>query len=823
MAIPPRCTYRLQFHRGFTLRDGLARVPYLEALGVSHVYASPLLCARAGSTHGYDVCDPTRLNPELGTEADLEALVRALREREMGLVLDLVPNHMAVGTPENRWWWDVLRHGRASRYAGYFDVDWDAPLGDGGVGRVMVPVLGDALEVVLARGELTLDPSGPEPVLRYHEHVFPVNPGSLEPAGGVEEGQDGLRRLLARQHYLLADWRRGDAELNYRRFFNITHLAGVRVEVPEVFEATHGRVLTWWRRGWLDGFRIDHPDGLRDPGEYLERLAAAAPGAWIVVEKILETGETLRAGWPVAGTTGYDFLNRASGWFLEPDGEKALTAIYGAFTGETTDYPALVREKKRQVLKTVLTAEVTRLMRDLDLWVTRAGALAEWAGWDRARVRSALIEWVANLPVYRTYVRSDAGEVGDEDAMAIGETGHGAEAQRPDDKAFFRWLGEALRLRWGMDRPEGRDWIMRFQQLTGPAMAKGVEDTAFYVFNRLVALNEVGGDPGHFGLATRAFHAACERESRDWPWTQCASSTHDTKRGEDVRARLQGVSEEPEAWAEAVRGWAAMNERHRRGAWPDRNAEYLYYQTLAGAWPIGVERAWAYMEKAAREAKVHTSWNDPNPDYEGALRGFVADTLSDGAFAAAVGRWVEERDDAARVRSVAQTLLKVAAPGVPDVYQGTELWDFSLVDPDNRRPVDFDLRRRVLEALDGAEVGTVWAHRAEGWPKLWTLWRALRVRRRRPEVFAARGNYRALMAAGRDADQVLAFVRGDAVVAVVPRRGAGPGEDWGDTWLPVPSGRWENAMTGEMVEGGEVGLGDLLRRFPVALLQRMED
>ncbi|MBX3746879.1 MAG: malto-oligosyltrehalose synthase [Verrucomicrobiae bacterium] len=828
MATPPRCTYRLQFHAGFTLRDGLAVVPYLDALGVSHVYASPLLRARSGSLHGYDGCDPTRLNPELGSEGDLEALVEALRRRGMGLVLDLVPNHMAVGTPENRWWWEVLRDGRASRYAGYFDIDWEAAPGDGAGGRVMVPVLGGPVEAVLERGELAVDRSGPEPVLRYFEHVFPLNAGSMEGLEGLGEGPEGIGRLLARQHYRLADWRRGDAELNYRRFFNISHLAGLRVEVPEVFEATHGLVLEWWRRGWLDGFRIDHPDGLRDPRGYLERLAAAAPGAWIVVEKILEPGESLRADWPVAGTTGYDFLNRASGWFLDAAGERPLTEAYASFTGEGTDFPALVREKKRHVLGTVLEAEVTRLLRDLDRWVAGAGAgsAPEWKGWDRGRVRSALIEWIAHLPVYRTYVRADAGEVSREDEEAVAAAGCGAEGQRPDDGPFFRWLGEAVGLRWGAEVAAGRDWVMRLQQLTGPAMAKGVEDTAFYIFNRLVALNEVGGDPGHFGVGTEAFHAASGCVSREWPWTQNASATHDTKRGEDVRARLQLLSEDAAAWAEAVRGWSAMNDRHWRGARPDRNAEYLYYQTVVGAWPIGLERVWAYMEKAAREAKVHTTWTDPDAAYEAGLRGFVAGTLEDGAFAASVGRWVAERDEAAQVRSVAQTLLKVMAPGVPDVYQGTELWDFSLVDPDNRRPVDFERRREVLGALEGADVETVWAHRAhraEGWPKLWTLRRGLEVRRRWAEVFAARGTYRALRPVGREADRVLAFARGEGVIAVVPRRGARRDEDWGDTRLGVPLGRWENRMTGETVEGGEVEVAALLRRFPVALLQRMEE
>lgn len=818
----PRATYRLQFHRGFTLRDALVLVPYLHALGVSHVYASPLLKARAGSTHGYDVCDYSRLNPELGTEADLEALVAALRERGMGLVLDIVPNHMGIG-PENPWWWDVLQHGPASRFAGCFDIDWDPPdprLRD----KVLLPVLGDEYERVLTRGELRVVCDGSDVTVRYFEHRFPVAPESLlvpgrfltEAVAEFNADTAALDRLLARQHYRLTWWRHGDTHLNYRRFFTITDLAGVRVEDPQVFSDTHNCVLGWHQRGWLDGFRVDHIDGLRDPARYLQRLSRAAPGAWIVVEKILEPAETLPRAWPVAGTTGYDFLNRLGGLFVDPAGEQPLTEFYAAFTGEPTDYPALAREKKRLILREYLVAEVDRLRRLLQSAAARHGR-----NFAPDTLRAALIEAVAGFPVYRTYARTQPRQISNTDLDHIQAALATAREQRPDlDPAAFDFLGALLRLE--LRGAAADDFVARFQQLTGPAMAKGVEDTAFYCYGRFVALNEVGSDPSRFGLSVADFHRACRRAQTERPAAMLATSTHDTKRSEDVRARLYLLSELPGVWADTVRRWSAMNGRLRRDGFPDRNVEYCIYQMLVGVWPLSPERALDYLVKAVREAKQHTAWTRPDLVYEQAVKDFAVGAVTDAEFVTDLERFVTPLVEPGHVNSLAQTLIKLTAPGVPDLYQGTELWDFSLVDPDNRRPVDFALRRRLLEETRGLSAEAAWARRGEGVSKLWLIQRTLALRAQRPELFDA-GGYEPIEATGARAGHVVAFCRGGAVTTVAPRLVWQLGGAWADTTLALPHGLWLNELTGDVVRGGRVPLRDLLRRFPVALLSRTHD
>ncbi|MBI4660756.1 MAG: malto-oligosyltrehalose synthase [Verrucomicrobia bacterium] len=838
--LAPRATYRLQLQARFSLRHALELVPYLSALGVSHLYVSPLLRAQSGSTHCYDVCDCSQLNPELGAEADLESLASALRERGMGLVLDIVPNHMGIG-PENPWWWDVLTHGPASRYANHFDIDWNPP--DAGLkGKVLVPVLGDEYERVLERGELKLELAQGIPVLCYFEHRFPIAPGSLvfldEPFEAalkeLNANRAAMDTLLQRQHYRLVFWRHGDSQLNYRRFFNVSTLAAARVEDPQVFRNTHHRILDWLQRGLFDGLRIDHPDGLRNPQQYLQRLRAAAPLAWIVVEKILEPGEELPADWPVAGTTGYDFLNRVTALFVDPAGEKPLTEFYAEFTGESVDDAAIARKKKRRVLHKLLAAEVNALTRLLEQLAQRHKLACT-----REQLRQALIEVFIGFPVYRTYAQPDLADsspavpISPDDLRHIeqalmaarqAETGLGA--------ALFEFIGDLLRLR----RRGGAEseFVIRFQQLAGPAMAKGVEDTAFYCFNRFIALNEVGGDPGQFepgfpsgqisgGMGNVAeFHRHCARVQRAWPQTMLTTSTHDTKRSEDVRARLCVLSEIPEEWSGAVRRWSALNERHRRNGLPDRNAEYLFYQTLAGAWPLPADRAFAYMEKASREAKQHTSWTEPNPAYDAALKQFVMAAFDDPEFTSEVQRFVESLIEPGRINSLAQTLLKLTAPGVPDIYQGTELWDLSLVDPDNRRPVDFEIRRRLLEALANLSAEQVWQRRDEGLPKLWLIQKTLAVRRRRPEPFGAGSSYEALAANGTKAAHVVAFIRGSEVIATAPRLVVGLAGDWANTTVELPEGEWRNQLTGEPVGGGTCRLADLLRRFPVALLARKE-
>lgn len=882
MTVPLVATYRVQLNPAFDFDAAAAIAGYLADLGISHLYASPYLQAAPGSSHGYDVVDHTRVNEELGGEAGHARLVQALDAAGLGQILDIVPNHMAIVTPGNRWWWDVLENGPASRYAGYFDVDWDPPEAKLR-NTVLLPILGDHYGRVLEAGEITLVRDGGSFAFHYFEHAVPVAPRSLdsllgaaarrvgsdelafladafgalplatatdpisvrrrhrdkevlrlhlsrllerEPAiadaldevvAEINADPDALDALLERQNYRLAYWRTAGRELGYRRFFDINSLAGLRAESGQVFAATHHRILRWLDRGILDGVRVDHIDGLRDPAEYLRRLREAAPDAWIVVEKILEPDEQLPDTWPIAGTTGYDFLNRVNGLFIDPAGEAPLTALYAEFTGEPTDYHAIVREKKHLVLRELLGSDVNRLTAQL---VDICEGHRRFRDYTRHELHEALREVIACFPVYRTYVRATTAEVSEHDTRFIRAAIESAKANRSDlDPVLFDFLGDLLLLR-ALGTPEA-EFAMRFQQLTGPAMAKGVEDTAFYTFTRFVSLNEVGGDPSRFGLAPAAFHHACAEARRRWPHGMVTTSTHDTKRSEDVRARLNLLSEIPAQWCEAVWRWSAHNAQHRRNGWPDRNTEYLLYQTLVGAWPIEVERVCRYMEKAAREAKTHTSWTAPNAAYEQALRSFVEAILADNVFLDDLAAFVAPLVEPGRITSLAQTLLKLTVPGVPDIYQGTELWDHSLVDPDNRRPVDFARRRALLAELDGASPETIWARLDDGLPKLWVIRQALHLRRRRPALFRWRGGYEPLFAMGPQAERVVAFCRGGAAITVVPRLVLTLGE-WKRTTVALPPGRWRNLLTGEEWDGGTIALARLLRRFPVALLEAVE-
>jgi (1->4)-alpha-D-glucan 1-alpha-D-glucosylmutase len=758
--------YRLQLRPEFGFAAAAEQLDYLLALGVSHVLLSPILTPAEGSTHGYDVADPTQVNPELGGEQGFARFAAAARTRGLGLVLDIVPNHMCISTRRNRWWWDVLRHGPASAYAHYFDVDWTQPL--------LLPWLGKPLAAVLAAGELKLDRvNDKEPRLLYHGLELPLAHGSA-PQG------DALAAILARQHYRLAHWTAGDHELSYRRFFDVNHLIGVRVEVEDVFLATHARILDWLRDGVLAGVRIDHLDGLREPARYLERLRAAAPDACIVVEKILARDEALPA-WPIAGTTGYDFLNRVQRVFLDPHGAAGLQAAYDAFAGPQPEFAAVALAGKRAVLAKLLHSDVRRLGRMARRLAPRGSALRHATG---PQLDAMVGEWAERLNVYRTYAPA-AGPLEDADRLRL------AAAAVPD-----YLLRE-------------REFLLSFQQLTPAVMAKGVEDTAFYRSFRLAALNEVGGDPDYFAISPAEFHAACAAAQRDWPHSLLNTSTHDTKRGEDVRARLWLLSEMADGWQEAALAWQRHNARYHHAAGPDANTEYLFYQTLVGAWPITPERMQAYMLKAVREAKVYTSWRQPHAGYEGALRRFIAAALSDARWLRTVAAFVEPLVAAGEVNSLAQLLLKLTAPGVPNVYNGAELWEFLLVDPDNRTPVDFALRRRELAAVA--------RH-----PKLWLLQRALQLRRERPAAFEAGGDYRPLAAEGVYAEKVLAFTRGEEVVTVVPRltmNVAGWPRAAAATWLNLPPGRWHDRLGGDE-HHGRVRVSGLLAHFPVALLAR---
>jgi (1->4)-alpha-D-glucan 1-alpha-D-glucosylmutase len=884
----PLSTYRVQLRSEFAFADAAAIAGYLADLGVTHLYSSPYLQAAPGSAHGYDVVDPTRVSEDLGGEEAHARMCRALGAAGLGQVLDVVPNHMAISDRRNVWWWDVLENGAASRYAAYFDVDWHSPqarLRD----TVLLPILGDHYGRVLEAGELVLVRRGGRFEIHYHEHRMPVAPRSLDtlilgaaercgspdlafiadslallpPATATDRasivrrhrdkevlsGQlarlaaetptvaaaldaatadvnadpDRLDELLQRQNYRPAFWRTAGQELDYRRFFDVHNLIGLRMEDERVFADTHALVLRWLKEGVLDGLRIDHPDGLRDPEEYFERLRDEAPDAWIVVEKILEPGEVLRESWPVQGTTGYDFLRLAAGLFVDPAGEEPLTRLYTEITGESGDWPALVHAKKLLVLGDMLASDVNRLA---EVFLEVCERHRRHRDYTRFELRQALREVAACFPVYRTYARAELGEVTEIDRHYVGEAIEAAKAQRPDlPTDLFDFFRDLLTLEVRGEAES--ELVMRFQQLAGPAMAKGVEDTAFYNFHRLVALNEVGGSPGEFGLSVATFHRLAAESQRLWPTAMLATSTHDTKRSEDVRARLSLLAEIPERWGGAVRRWCERNARHRRkDGCPDRNAEYLLYQTLVGAWPISAERVAAYMEKATREAKAHTSWTRTNPDYEEALREFVNGALGDAAFVADLEAFVAPLVLPGRINSLAQTLLKLASPGVPDLYQGSELWDLSLVDPDNRRPVDYDLRRRLLAELKtGDSTGkmtpeAILDRMDDGLPKLWLIHRALQLRRRLPDAFGPQGDYEPLQVSGPRADHAVAFARGGEVAVVVPRLPLRLGGDWQGSTVALPPGSWRNELTAEEVSGGERPVAELLARFPVALLAR---
>ena len=882
MSTIPSATYRLQLHSGFTFDDAARLSDYLAELGVTHAYCSPYLQAAPGSTHGYDVIDHTRSNVELGGEEGRRRFAASLRAAGLGQVLDIVPNHMAISTAANWWWADVLENGPSSHFASYFDVQWEPPearLRN----TVLIPILRDHYGRILEAGELQIVRRGTEFQVRYDENSYPISPSSLGPVLGraarqcgsdalafladafselprptatdrasvrrrhrdkavlreqlrrlleddpfvataidrvvadMNDDPDALHALLDLQNYRLAWWRSADRDLGYRRFFDIATLIGLRMEDEQVFQDTHQRVLDWVREGALDGLRVDHPDGLRDPKEYFDRLRGAAADTWIVAEKILHPDESLRDDWPVAGTTGYDFLNRVSGLFIDPDGEAPLTEFYREFTGETREYPLLLRDKKLLVLRNVLGSDVNRLT---DLLLQICERHRRHRDYSRHQLADALRELIAWFPVYRTYIQPYSSQLSESDRQYVGAAADAAVKQRPDVEAdLFEFLRDLLtQVITGELECE---FVARFQQLTPPAMAKGVEDTAFYTFNRFIALNEVGGDPSRFGTSVQRFHEAADEMQRRWPMAMLTTSTHDTKRGEDVRARLAVISEQPREWIEAVRRWSLLTQSHRTGDWPDRNTEYFFYQTLVGAWPICADRLTAYMEKASREAKVHTSWTSPNVEYDAALGTFVRSCLGDQAFMQDVGQFVETIVAPGRINSLAQTLIKLTWPGVPDLYQGTELWTLHLVDPDNRRPVDYDERRRALADVKSLTPPSIWQRADEGLPKLWVTHAALQLRRRHREAFADRGSYTAVHPQGPLACHVVAFRRGDDVMTIVPRLGTRAGGRWRGTTIPVGPGVWHDVLTGTRVDREAIDVAELWQDFPVALLERI--
>jgi (1->4)-alpha-D-glucan 1-alpha-D-glucosylmutase len=947
----PIATYRLQFNRRFRFEDGRKLLPYLGALGITDLYASPLFQARKGSTHGYDLTDPTRLNPDLGSEEEFEALARALKAAEMGLLLDIVPNHMAASS-ENRWWRDVLESGSGSAYAPFFDIDWHSSK-KALDRKILLPVLGDPYGNALENRELTVHLEKNGFAVRYGDTRLPLSiksylrilshrietleetfgpdspvfrelwslieaiehlpdaaagdPGAAAARAreeeairqslwrlcrtrpeirsyveenlriangrrGEPESFEALDRLLSEQHYWLSFWRLANEEINYRRFFAISDLVGLRVEDFAVFNASHELALRLVADGKVTGLRVDHIDGLYDPLGYLATLrdrilasagadAAASPGFYILVEKILLCGETLPPEWPACGTTGYDFLNTANGVFVSARGARELDEIYARFLGEKTDFEEEVYRSRKLVMETHFAGEMHALGKHL-------GSIAEQDRYGRdlprKEIRQALIEVTACFPVYRTYVRGH--DLSARDRRCLGRAlreaqRRGAEASAP----VYEFLGRVLMMEppaslSGEQREERRRFLMRWQQFTGPILAKGLEDTALYIYNRLVSVNEVGGDPVSPGIATGEFHRREEAALARTPHGMNATSTHDTKRSEDVRARINVLSELPREWEKCLFLWSHWNgEKKRRIGGrpvPDRNEEVLVYQTLLGAWPFEkseipsfVERVKEYLVKAVREAKVYTRWDRPNPPHEAAVRDFVDSILEDkgeNRFPENFLLFQKKIAPYGALNSLSQVLLKIACPGVPDFYQGTELWDFSLVDPDNRRPVDFPKRALLLNELQIRESGgaapllrEIVSRWEDGRIKLFLTYKALNFRKRHRDLFLS-GSYRPLPVSGAKKEHVLAFARehcGFWTIAAVPRlatRLVSPGEfplgpdAWGTRGgLLLPEGspdRWVNALTGEEIsafaaEGGRtLFMNEVFRLFPVALL-----
>jgi (1->4)-alpha-D-glucan 1-alpha-D-glucosylmutase len=884
----PYSTYRLQLHKGFTFDDAASIADYLQELGISHVYSSPYLQAEAGSMHGYDVVDHQKVNSELGGPAAHERFCTRLGEAGLGQVLDIVPNHMSLGK-ENRYWSDVLENGASSRYASFFDIDWQ-PYEERLRNKVLVPVLADQYGKVLQAGGIMVVRHGNSFQVECSEQKLPVAPQSLpvvlaraaeiaksntlnflaasfarlpapeyvdrqtilarerdkmvlkgllarlcleEPAIGdaldqavaeLNENADALDDFLNQQNYRLAYWKTADQQLGYRRFFDVNTLIGLRVEREHVFDETHALVLDWLHRGVLDGVRIDHPDGLLDPAQYLRRLREHAPEAWIVAEKILEPGEFLRESWPIEGTSGYDFLNVALRVLVWPEGMKALNDIYEEFTAEPTDFRAIAHDRKINVTQEALGSDVNRLT---TLLVDICEAHRDQRDYTRAEMRRALREIAACFGVYRSYVEAGRGELTDEDREYIERAIECAKQKRQDiDAGLFEFIRDVLTLK--VKGKQETEFVMRFQQFTPPVMAKGVEDTAFYCYNRLVAMSEVGGDPASNGITVKEFHAYNAKMQATHPHTMTTLSTHDTKRSDDVRARLAMLSEVAEEFGTALNRWSRMNNDLRAelklGEYPDRNTEYMLYQTLIGAWPITVERLQEYMLKAIREAKQKTTWTSNNQEFEDALSKFIDAILQHETFVTDLERFVETVKDAGRVNSLAQTLMKHTAPGVPDLYQGAEIWDLSLVDPDNRRPVDYRLRAKLLheiKRMPAAKAAAEAMRRADdGLPKLWTIHRALCLRRERPQSFGAEAAYVPLKVTGSKAAHAIAYLRGSDVATVLPRLVGRLGGAWEHTAVKLPEGMWTNRLTGASTSGGKVAVGDLLRDFPVALLVR---
>lgn len=922
MSAPPSATYRLQFHHGFTFDDAGCILNYLKELGISDIYASPIFQARSGSTHGYDVVDPSRINPQLGGEERFAGLASQRVKHRLGWIQDLVPNHMAFH-PENRRLMDVFEKGRYSPYFRYFDIDWDHPY-PGLHGRLQTPFLGKRYGEVLEDKELSLIYDDGRLFLQYFDLRFPLkiesfsrictynqdrlrnemgeenrdylalsrilqrldsHNGSVSNRGMAEslnELGDSIRHLYERnphirahiernlsrinqgslypvpfqaldeilkgQVFRLSYWKTAMEEINYRRFFNINDLISLRIEDPAVYKDTHSLVEDYIKRGYFSGLRIDHIDGLYDPARYLRRLRRMAGNRYILVEKILAEGESLPESFPVAGTTGYDWLNQINRTFCREDPKGHWIRLYARFTGMNTPYAEIAADKKRLIIGKNMAGDIDNLARMVKKIADdhRKGRDFTMYG-----LKRALVEILARFPVYRTYHSPDS--IRESDRETIETAVMNASRHIPEMEQECSFVGQCLLMQWdelwdAEIRRTGEKFALKFQQYSGPVMAKGFEDTLLYVYHPLLSLNEVGGDPYHFGWDMQSFH----NWNRDRQKHNCqslnATATHDNKRGEDVRARINVLSEMPKEWERKIRYWHKLNYKYKtklkdRSA-PDDNDEYLLYQTLIGTYPFETdrlsqyhERIKAYLVKAVREAKVHTAWLRPDLDYEQAFTRFFTHIMRPGSeFMRDFLPFQQRIADYGIINSLSQVLLKMTLPGVPDFYQGCELWDFSLVDPDNRRPVDFEYRRSILQHMkkeDGQRRyrECLWKESEKGWIKLYLIWKTLEIRRKFKHVFDE-GEYLPLRVAGRQKNSIIAFLRKHEscwIMAAVPRLLTGfmqesltPAQaEWGDTSIllhPEAPESWTNVMTDGMERfNGRIPAAVIFKSFPVGL------
>lgn len=882
----PRASYRLQMHSRFNFAVLSEHIDYLHRLGISHLYLSPCLQAAPGSTHGYDVVDHHHINNEIGGSYGFERLTRLLAEKEMNIILDIVPNHMAVRCPENPWWWDVLENGQSSQFSSYFDVDWHIE-SDHFSNLILLPVLGNHYGIVLEAGELKIEHEQGKFTLHYFENVFPLAPRSLSLildraykdsgikelgylAGALEQlphpsssnierilrrqrdkaviydmladickenpdykkainkavseinqNYDELDTLIGSQNYKLAHWKLSHYQVGYRRFFNINTLVGLRMEDEKAFNDSHRLVFELERAGKIDGFRVDHPDGLFAPTTYFNQLRNACPEAIIVVEKILEKNEHLSSTWPVSGTTGYDFLNLVNGLFIDEKGYNKLVKCWHEFIKETPDYPALVYSSKKRAINKLLGSEISRLAADLTVICEKHRRYRDFA---HQQLYDALAEVAADFNVYRTYIQPETETVSAAETQSIKAAIERAKSRRPESEDYiFDFIADILLLK--LRGEEESLFIRRFQQFTGPVLAKSLEDTVFYIFNPLVSLNEVGGDPHEPFTTVKRFHEWCQRISKDWPLTMLAGSTHDTKRSEDVRARLNLLSEIPDKWKTNVKKWKKMNASLRISGVPDANTEYLLYQTLFATWPIEKERILQYMEKAVREAKAHTNWSNPDQKYESSLQDFINKLYDNAEFIKSLADFASDQTEAGQTNSLLQLTIRLTAPGFPDIYQGCEVWNNSLTDPDNRRPVDLAHNLELLDQLENKNYREIMYELASGLPKLFIIKTLLALRKQVP-AFNQPDSYRPVDVLGSKNDDIIAYMRGNAVIVIVPRLYLSGTNRWDGARIIIPAGRWQNVLTNKLIDSGSNKIKDLLKDFPVAVLadqQQLEE